>query len=473
MPISRATLALAVVLLVFISSRFPIEAADRPNIVLIMADDMGYGDPGCYNPDSKSPTPNIDRLAAQGIRFTDAHAPAAVCVPTRYGLMTGRYPFRMSSGRGPRIAADRLTIGKLLQQQGYRTGMVGKWHLGVEHEKDPQPDQILGGGPAQRGFDSYFGIPASLDIPPYYYIRGNKAVAPPSLRIEASNTEGWSRIQGAFWREGGIAPGYHHEEVLPKFAEEAISFLEDVSQEKPFFLYLALPAPHTPWLPLKPFRGTSQSGMYGDFVAQVDDSIGRVLSVLDDRKLAENTIVVFTSDNGPVWFDVDEKNFGHASTGPWRGMKGDAWEGGHRMPFIVRWPGVVKTGSKSDVTICHTDVLATVAQVLDVKIPDGQAQDSVSFAAVLREQSTQATRETTIHQSSGRVLALRQGDWKLIPMLGSGGFSQPRREKSVPGGPTGQLYDLRKDPGETKNLYLDEPEAVARLLKLHAEITAR
>lgn len=464
----RNRIALAVVLTAVSTA-----GAASPNIVFIMADDMGYGDPGYYNANSKAPTPSIDRLARQGVRFTDAHAPAAVCVPTRYGLMTGRYPFRMTGGPGPLIAADRLTVAKLLQQNGYHTGMVGKWHLGVEHEKDPQPNQILGGGPAQRGFDSFFGIPASLDIPPYYYIRGSRAVAVPSLKIGASNTEGWSRIQGAFWREGGIAPGYHHEEVLPKFTEEAVSFLNEASTEKPFFLYLALPAPHTPWLPLKPFLGKSQAGIYGDFVAQVDDTVGQVLKVLDDRKLSDNTIVFFTSDNGPVWYEADETKFGHASTGPFRGMKGDAWEGGHRMPFIVRWPGVAQAGSVSDVTICHTDLLATAAEVLGAKIPDGQAQDSVSFAAVLNDGSTKQTRESTIHQSSGRVLALRQGDWKLIPALGSGGFSQPRSEKPVPGGPKGQLYHLGMDPGETRNLYLDEPQRVAQLLKRHAEITGR
>lgn len=470
MLVFRFVLAAATLSLV-LSAAAPVQAAS-PNIIFIMADDMGYGDPGCYNADSKAPTPNIDRLAREGVRFTDAHAPAAVCVPTRYGLMTGRYPFRMKGGRGPLIAADRLTVAKLLQQQGYRTGMVGKWHLGVEHEKDPQPNQILSGGPAQRGFNSFFGIPASLDIPPYYYIRGDRAVAPPSLKIDASDTEGWTRIQGAFWREGGIAPGYHHEEVLPKFAEEAASFLND-SSRGPFFLYLALPAPHTPWLPLKPFLGKSKAGIYGDFVAQVDDVVGQVLKLLDDQGRAENTIVIFTSDNGPVWYDADEKKFGHASTGPFRGMKGDAWEGGHRMPFVVRWPGVARPGSTSDVTICHTDFLATAADVLDVNVPDGQAQDSVSFAAVLKAGSNKQTRESTIHQSSGRVLALRHGDWKLIPSLGSGGFSQPRREKPAPGGPKGQLYNLKSDPGETKNLYLDKPELVAKLLQQHAEITSR
>jgi arylsulfatase A-like enzyme len=449
------------------------ESTTRPNIVFIMADDMGYGDPGCYNADSKAPTPNINRLAREGIRFTDAHAPAAVCVPTRYGLMTGRYPFRMKTGRGPLIAEDRLTVARLLREQGYRTGMVGKWHLGVDHEKDPQPNQILGGGPAQRGFKTFFGIPASLDIPPYYYIRGNQAVAPPSLKIGASNTDGWTRIQGAFWREGGIAPGYKHEEVLPTFTAEAEAFLKAASPGKPFFLYLALPAPHTPWLPLKPFLGKSKAGIYGDFVAQVDDTVGRVLEVLDNRKLAENTIVIFTSDNGPVWYDADEKKFGHASTGPFRGMKGDAWEGGHRMPFVVRWPGVAKAGSTSDVTICHTDFLATAADVLDVTVPEGQGQDSVSFAAVLKDGSKKQNRETTIHQSSGRVLALRSGDWKLIPSLGSGGFSQPRKERPVKGGPKGQLYNLRTDPGETTNLYLENPELVTKLSKQHAEITGR
>ncbi|MDA0586471.1 MAG: sulfatase-like hydrolase/transferase [Planctomycetota bacterium] len=235
----------------------------------------------------------------------------------------------------------------------------------------------------------------------------------------------------------------------------------------------SLPAPHTPWLPLKPFLGRSKAGIYGDFVAQVDDTVGQVLKVLDDQGMAENTIVIFTSDNGPVWYDADENKFGHASTGPFRGMKGDAWEGGHRMPFVVRWPGVAKAGSTSEVTICHTDFLATAADILNAKVPAGQAQDSVSFAAVLKDGSKKQTRETTIHQSSGRVLALRSGDWKLIPGLGSGGFSEPRKEKPVKGGPMGQLYNLRTDPGETTNRYLEEPELVEKLTKQHEEITGR
>ena len=474
--ITTLAISAVVVLVAQVIYTQPVNAdqASRPNIVLIMADDMGWGDPGCYNPDSCCPTPAIDQLAAAGMRFTDAHAAAAVCVPTRYGLMTGRYPFRMKSKRGtPLIEKGRLTIASLLKQYGYRTGMVGKWHLGVKHEKDPQTGQQLGGGPVDNGFDTYFGIPASLDIPPYYYIRNDRALAIPSLRVAANNSPGWSPIQGAFWRAGGIAPGFDFEQVLPTLTDEAIEFLEEPQEEskhRPFFLYLALPAPHTPWLPLKPFRGKSQAGMYGDFVAQVDATVGRVLQTLKDQKLDQNTLVLFTSDNGPVWVEADRKKYSHASTGPWRGMKGDAWEGGHRMPFIARWPGVIKSGSESAVTICHTDVLATLADLHNHELPDDAGEDSFSFLSVLRGEATKAVRPATIHQSSGRVLAVRHGAWKLIPALGSGGFSQPRRVKPEPGGPTGQLYNLDDDPGENTNLFQKHPEVVAKLTKMLDDI---
>lgn len=450
------------------------ESSPRPNIVFIMVDDMGYGDLGCYNRESKIPTPNIDRLAGQGMRFTDAHAPAAVCVPTRYGLMTGSYPFRMKRrGKRPLIAENQLTVGKLLQKNGYRTGMVGKWHLGVENEKDPPANTALSGGPADRGFDSFFGIPASLDIPPYYYIRGDRAVAPPSLTIGDSNSEGWTRIQGAFWRAGGIAPGYQHIEVTPKFTDEAISFLNTQKTEKPFFLYLAYPSPHTPWLPTREFNGKSKAGMYGDFVAQVDASIGQVLSQLDRLKLSDNTLLFLTSDNGPVWYGTDTERFEHSSTGAMRGMKGDAWEGGHRMPFIVRWPGKIAAGSTTDQLACHTDLMATAAEILEAELPESAGPDSFSILpTLLNQKPAGAVRTTLVSQSSAGFQAVRDGGWKLIPQLGSGGFSNPRKEKPVAGGPKGQLYNLADDPSETTNLYLKHPEVVARLTALFDKYSA-
>jgi arylsulfatase A len=447
-------------------------AGEKPNVVFIMVDDMGYGDLGCYNPESKISTPNIDRLASQGMRFTDAHAPAAVCVPTRFGLMTGSYPFRMTrGGQKPLIPPEQLTVGKLLQKHGYRTGMIGKWHLGVEHEKDPPANTALPGGPVDRGFDSFFGIPASLDIPPYYYIKGDRAVAPPGLTIGDSNSEGWTKIQGAFWRAGGIAPGYKHVEVTPKFTEEAVSYLAEQSTNKPFFLYLAYPSPHTPWMPTEEFNGRSKAGMYGDFVAQVDASIGQVLKQLDELNLSNNTLLFVTSDNGPVWYDTDTQRFGHSSTGTMRGMK--AWEGGHRMPFLVRWLGRIAAGSTTDQLACHTDLMATLAELLDSNLPDDAGPDSFSMLSTLLDQKpTGIVRTTLVSQSSRGYQTIRGGSWKLIPGLGSGGFSQPSKETPQPGGPNGQLYDLDEDPSETTNLYQKHPETVALLTKLFKKYTA-
>ena len=439
-------------------------AAPPPNIVLIMADDMGYGDAGCYNANSKIPTRNIDRLAKEGMRFTDAHSPAALCVQTRYGLMTGRYPFRAKTTL---VNYDGLTVASLLKRAGYATGCVGKWHLGFDNKGYDKP---LGGGPVANGFDKFFGIPASLDIPPYYYIENDRAVAAPSETIAANNSTGWSPIQGAFWRKGGVAPGFRHVDVLPKFAEKSVAFIDDQAKtavEKPFFLYLALPAPHTPWMPLKKYLGKSKAGMYGDFAVQVDDVVGDVLNALDRHNLTKNTLVIFTSDNGPVWFAADVKRLGHASVGPLRGMKADAWEGGHRMPFIARWPGQIEAQSTCEETICLTDMLATFAAVTKQKLPASDGLDSYDITPLLLGHDHDSPfREATIHQSGRRVLAVRSGKWKLIPALGSGGFSKPSKVKPKPGGPRGQLYDMDADLGETKNLWSEHPEIVKRLTGL-------
>ncbi len=441
----------------------------RPNIVFILADDMGYGDPGCYNADSKVPTPNIDALAAAGMRFTDAHAPGSVCVPTRYGLMTGRYPFRTAGGRrGLRIERGRMTIASLLKRAGYHTACVGKWHLGFEGEKNPPADGPLRGGPVDCGFDEYFGIPASLDIPPYYYIRNDRCVARPTEKIEPSHSAGWRGIQGAFWRGGGVAPGFKHAEVLPTFLDKSIGILTEHARqraEKPLLLYLALAAPHTPWLPAKAFGGKSRASMYGDFVHQVDHAVGRLLTALETLGLSENTLVIFSSDNGPVWYPDDVERLGHSAVGPLRGMKGDAWEGGHRMPFIARWPGQVAPGSISHEPICLTDLLATFAAITGQALPDEAGEDSFSILPVLLgEKRRGPVREAIIHH--GRRLSIRKGQWKLIPFLGSGGFSAPRNVKPGPGDPAGQLYNLSDDLGERNNLYLEHGDVVSELAKL-------
>lgn len=311
--------------LVTIAMAGPASAARHPHLVVILADDMGYGDPGCYNPASKIPTPHIDRLAAEGMRFTDAHAPGPLCHPSRYGLMTGRYPFRTDVSRWPTrplIEEKQVTLPSMLRDAGYATAMVGKWHLGFA--EDGYANR-LPGGPVDRGFDSYFGIRASTDIPPYFYIRGDRAVTPPTGRIEANASAGWSPIQGAFWRAGGIAPDLTLSDVLPRFTDEAIAVIENHRDaRKPLMLYLAYPAPHTPWLPAPRFQGKSGAGLYGDFVMMVDHEIGRVLAALESAQMLGTTLIVFASDNGPTWYPADTARFGHDSAGGFRGMKADA-----------------------------------------------------------------------------------------------------------------------------------------------------
>jgi arylsulfatase A-like enzyme len=436
----------------------------KPNILLILADDMGYGDPGCYNPRSKIATPNIDRLAREGMRFTDAHAPGPLCHPSRYGLMTGRHPFRIDVAKWPRqplIEEGQPTLASLLKVQGYRTAMVGKWHLGFQ---ESGYDQVLPGGPADRGFDSFFGLRASTDIPPYFYLRGNRAVAPPTDSIAEHHTEGLAEIQGEYWRGGGIAPGLELKDVLPRLTDEAIAVIRDhakSSHGRPLFLYFAPTGPHTPWLPSAEFVGRSRAGSYGDFTMMVDAMIGRVLQALDDANLAHNTLVIFTSDNGPVWYPEDVTRTGHDSVGGWRGMKSSHWEGGHRMPFIVRWPGNVKAGATSGQLICFTDLMATLAEVIETRLSEEAGPDSFSFLSVLlgTQPPNQPMRESLV---IGR--SIRSGPWKWIEGREPVFFGRP-------GSPTfpaqdeapGQLYHVADNPSETENLAAEEPEIVARL----------
>jgi arylsulfatase A len=446
-------------------------SAALPNILLILVDDMGYGDATCYNPQSKIPTPNIDRLAREGLRFTDAHAPGPLCHASRYGLITGRYPFRTDVSAWPSrplIEKDQITVPSLLRGHGYHTAMIGKWHLGFEESGYDVP---LPGGPIDRGFDTFFGLRASTDIPPYFYIRQDRAVIPPTAFIGASHSVGWSPIQGAFWRAGGIAPGMELKDVLPNFTNEACGFIRSQSaasgiSRKPWMLYLAYPAPHTPWLPAEAFAGKSGAGMYGDFTMMVDAEIGRVLRALDDSDVGKETLVIFTSDNGPVWYPADIEKLGHDAGGGLRGMKGDAWEGGHRMPFIIRWPATVKPGSVTAQTICFTDLLATFAGICGKPLAAGVAPDSFSLLPVLegRQAEGEAIRGPIVMQAgSSSAMMVRSGDWKLINQLGSGGFSKPTTVKPAPDGPVGQLYNLRDDPAETHNLYSSHPDVVARL----------
>lgn len=445
-------------------------APEPPNIVFILADDLGIGDLPSYNPEAQTVTPHLDRLAAAGMRFTDAHAPGAWCVPSRYGLLTGRHPHRASMGAWTEralIDSSQTTLATLLRDRGYATYMVGKWHLGFEGGTDYDCSHPLRGGPVDHGFDRYFGIPSSLDIPPYFYIRGDACVTAPtdSIGDNQSDPAIWTDIQGAFWRGGGIAPGFAHRDVLPRLRQESVAYLNAHAEERgdqPFFLYLALTAPHTPWLPPDSLRGTTETGLYGDFVRHVDLAVGRVLETLDQRGLAENTLVVFTSDNGPVWYPKDEQRFGHRSTDVYRGMKGDAWEGGHRMPFIARWPDRIPANTTNDQLITLTDMLATFADLSGPGLPETARTDGHSLHPLLQSAQDTIARDGAVHYT-GTYLAIREGPWKLIPGLGSGGFTSPRTRDPAPGEPAGQLYHLGNDPSEQNNLYDAHPDVVARL----------
>jgi arylsulfatase A-like enzyme len=441
-----------------------------PNVVVILADDLGYGDPGCYNPSSKIPTPNIDRLAAQGMRFTDAHSPSSVCTPTRYGLLTGRYSWRTRLKSGVLlgygtmlIEPRRPTIASFLREVGYATGGFGKWHLGLGAGDRTDYAQPLRPGPITAGFETYFGIPSSLDFPPYLFFDGDRPVEAPTATIGASKEHRDGGV--GFWRAGAISPGFKHEDVLPKITERAEEFVRAQDGRRPFFLYLPLSSPHTPWVPVPEFRGKSGAGWYGDFVAATDASVGRILRTLDQKGFSKNTLVIVTSDNGGHWLASDIARWGHRSNAEWRGQKADIWEGGHRVPFIARWPGRVKSGARCGETICLTDLFATLCEITGFGIPADAAEDSFSILPLLRGE-TEPIRDAIVHHSGDGLFAIRAGRWKLVEGLGSGGFTAPNSEQPKPGGPAGQLYDLEADPREERNLYLEKPAEAARLSAL-------
>jgi arylsulfatase A-like enzyme len=468
----RARFSWALALTAVVLSTTSVSAAKLPNIVYVLCDDLGYGDPGCYNKESKIPTPNIDRLAGQGMRFTDAHTPSSVCTPTRYGLLTGRYCWRTSLKRGVLngyspllIESGRVTVASLLKQHGYTTACIGKWHLGLGTEKQTDFAQPLKPGPNSVGFDYFFGIPASLDMPPYVLVENEAPTAMPTEKIGDSKMR---RFGGdGFWRGGAIAPGFKHEDVLPKLTENALALIKKQSADKPFFLYLPLNAPHTPWMPTPEFRGKSGAGWYGDFVVQVDDALGRVMKALDEARLTDNTLLIFTSDNGAHWLPSDIQEFTHRANDGLRGQKADIWDGGHRVPFIARWPGVAKPGSVSTEIICQTDLMATVASIVGAKLPADAGEDSFDYSPVLRGQKLdRSVREAVVHHSGDGTFGIRQGPWKLAMALGSHGFSDPKDVKPTKDGPQGQLYNLDDDPEEKKNLWLEKPDVVKRLTLL-------
>ena len=471
----------------------------KPNIVFILADDLGYGDIGCYNPEAKAPTPNIDRLAREGMRFTDAHSPSTVCTPTRYSLLTGRMAFRngmkgvFTGAGGPcLIKEDRLTIAGMLRDQGYTTAMFGKWHIGLTfYDKDGKPitkngleavkridySQPITGGPIDRGFDQFFGTACCPTTDWLYaYIDGDKIPMPPTRVVDRKPLpkHPYSRDN----RPGMIAPGFDLEEVDMVFLQKSLEFLESHKQkspDKPFFLFHSAQAVHLPSFAGRAFKGKTEAGPHGDFIFELDYVVGRLMSKLDQLGYGENTLVIFTSDNGPEVPTVIDmrKTYKHDGARPWRGIKRDQWEGGHRVPFIARWPKKIKDGSTSAQTICLTDVMATCAALTGATIPPNAAEDSYNILPVLLGQAgDKPVREYTLHQTISLALAIRHGNWKYLDHKGSGGnnygregewgmkqFALPERAPDAPG----QLYDLSKDPGETTNLYNEYPEIVKAL----------
>ncbi len=451
-------------------------AMTRPNIVYILADDMGYGDVSCLNPQSRIRTANLDRLAAGGVVFTDAHASSAVCTPSRYSILTGRYNWRSWLKQGvnwgyspPLIEPGRMTVASLLKQHGYATGCVGKWHLGLDwtrtgpRQEDVDFGQPFASGPTAHGFDYFFGISASLDMAPYVYIENNHLTAPPDRIVAASEGK-------AFWRAGPIGPDFVHADVLDTLAQKALRFIEQRAGDgSPFFLYFPLPAPHTPILPSAPFRGRSGTNEYGDFCLHVDDVVGQIMAALDAHALAENTIFVFASDNGcsPMADFAELAQAGHNPSYIFRGHKADIYEGGHRVPLIVRWPEIIKPGVRSDETVCLIDLLATCADILGAELPDDAGEDSISNLPVWRGQQLDANlRQATVHHSVDGSFALRAGRWKLEMCPGSGGWSYPRPGKECDNLPPVQLYDLHADVGEQRNVLAEHPNVVERLTSL-------
>ena len=467
-------------------------AATRPNIIFIMADDMGFGDPGCYNPRGKIPTPHMDALAAEGLRFTDAHTPAAVCTPTRYGVLTGRYCWRrkaqgvLGGYSPPLIENTRPTIASILKNSGYKTACIGKWHIGAnfqnkegkaaKNEKDIDFSAPVTDGPNDLGFDfAYWHAGCGTAAPPYGFIE-NERFVPDSFAYQVM----------PHGDDGMVQDGWDTANADVVLTDKACEFIRK-SGDKPFFLYLAPNAPHEPCFPetVPEFaRGKSKAGSRGDLVWLFDWTVGRVLETLEATGEADNTIVIVTSDNGglPGDFVLDEKgrkraaagrnwvfeDFGHKSNGAFRGSKAHIWEGGHRVPLIIRWPGKVKESTVSGEVICLTDFVATTAAIAGAEIPKDAAEDSVNMLPAILGQSSpdKPLREAIVHHSSDGVFAIRQGKWKLIPDTeGSGGWPPPRGNGPVPGTP-GQLYDLETDPGEQTNLWGERKDIVERLTTL-------
>jgi len=472
-------------------------AQQKPNVIFILADDLGYGDVSYLNSNSKIATPNIDKLARDGKSFIDAHAPASLCTPTRYAILTGRYGWRSSLKKGvlkhydpPLIEKGRFTIGQLFKKNNYSTACIGKWHLGWEWSlnnnsffsdslkigNDAPADRFrieklidfskpISDGPITKGFDYYFGDDVP-NYPPYVFIENDKTLGIPVLH----------KPDDMYGHPGFMIKDWKLEGVLPAITNKAVNYIQQNAEKKqPFFLYFALTSPHVPIAPAEDFKGTSKAGAYGDFVQETDWAVSEIVAAVKNAGISDNTIIIFTSDNGSPGQDgtnmSGEMNsvlkFDHFPNAPFKGMKTDLWEGGHHVPFIVSWPGKIKANTISNETICHSDLLATCADILKTPIPSKEAEDSYSLLSLLLDKKNSYDRPYTIHHSGTGIFAIRQGDWKLIMTGNSGGGLIPSKAEVINGVPVPiQLFNIKNDLQEKNNLYLVYPEKVKELKNL-------
>jgi arylsulfatase A len=499
-------------LLTIILTCSPATAQQFPNIIFILADDMGYGDISGLNPFARTQTPAIDKLIGEGITFTEAHASASVCTPSRYGLLTGRYAFRSKHASrgiggftGPVIEKDREILASVLKKAGYTTACIGKWHLGVgwktKDGKEPVLDEKTGysnvdfrqkvtGGPNDYGFDYSFIHPASLDIPPYLFLRNHEAIDADMILTtdhypaRLANTEySWDKkhtddlavywAKGVWWRQGEMSRSFRVENCHTEIVKEGITFIERQvagNPERPFFLYLPLTGPHTPWVPSEQYKDKSGAGLYGDFIFDIDDAVGQIKNALVRNGIDENTMLIFSSDNGGYWPQEEIELYAHDSNQGRKGQKGDVWDGGHLVPLVISWPAKTRQPVIYEHLISLTDFFATLCDLTGQQPAANMGEDSFSFWHVLTGGTEKTSREAMVHHSSAGYYGIRMGDWKYIDGLGSGGFSHPMRLVPEKNGPKGQLYNIREDTMETQNLYFLNPEKANRLVDLMEEI---
>ncbi len=478
--------------------------ATKPNIIIFYADDMGYGDLAIQNPQSKIPTPNLDQLAREGLLMTDAHSSSGVCTPSRYALLSGRYHWRdfndIVHAMGESVFKEnQVTLPRILKNNGYHTAAIGKWHLGWNWEsirnkdftekikakhgkKDVEIwpaqaydwDKPIPNGPLSIGFDSYFGD-GTINFPPYTWIENDKVTEVPTITLEHPKKE--FALEGNWeLRPGPAVKGWDFYKVLPTVTSSAVSFIKNQEKaEKPFFLYLPFPSPHAPIIPNAAFRGKSEAGPYGDFVYQTDDAIGQVLEALKSIDADENTIVIFTSDNGSERYAYDRiKNYDHDSSRPFRGVKRDIYEGGHHVPFIVKWPNKIKPGTKSTQLFSQIDLLKTLASITNSELPKGFQHDSYNFSDAWLTDANEPVRATIVHNTWASKYAIRKGDWLYINNKDGYHTRIPKwfeeGQRFATAKDTVQLFNLKDDIGQTTNLASQFPKKVKELATaLHNE----